>query len=153
MAKASKRKRKQNSDKPLSPLSPACKKSRKAAIEKFALEVVDARTRGKGQTYNETYGSTAAIIHEAQNLMPWITATMIKSKADRITKLARKFQPSTPPEQQPLLVGRPKGSTIRSQKDLKAREVKAKILITDRLREAQEDAATRNKPQVAKFTF
>jgi hypothetical protein len=50
-------------------------------------------------------------------------------------------------------VGRPKGSTIRSKKDLKAREVKAKLLITDRFREAQEDAKTRNQPRVAKFTL
>jgi hypothetical protein len=136
MAKASNSKRKKNSDKPLSALSPACKKARKEEVEKYALEVVDARTCGKGQGFKETYGSSVAIIRKAQYLMPSITATMIKSKADRFTKLARKNQPSTPPEQQPLLVGRPKGSTIRSQKDLKAREVKAKILITDRLREA-----------------
>jgi hypothetical protein len=152
MAKASNSKRKKSSDKPLSPLSPACKKARKDAVEKYALEVVDARTRGKGQGFKETYGSTVAIIRKAQNLMPWLTATMIKSKADRITKSARKIQPSTPPEQQPLLVGRPKGSTIRSKKDLKAREVKAKLLITDRFREAQEDAKTRNQ-RVAKLTF
>jgi hypothetical protein len=95
MAKASNSKRKKSSDKPLSPLSPACKKARKDAVEKYALEVVDARTRGKGQAFKETYGSTLAIIHKAQYLMPWITATMIKSKADRITKLARKIQPST----------------------------------------------------------
>jgi hypothetical protein len=42
MAKASKRKRKQNSDKPLSPISPACKKARKDAVEKYALEVVES---------------------------------------------------------------------------------------------------------------
>ena len=150
MVKTRKRKGQQNSHK--TPLSPACKKSRKAAIEKYALEVVDARTRGKGQTHDKTYGSTAAIIHEARNLMPWITATMIKSKADRI-KLARNTQLSTPPEQHPLLVGRPKGSTIQSQKDLRAREVEAKLLITDRLREAQEVAKNRNKSPVAKYTF
>jgi hypothetical protein len=88
MVKASKRKRKQSKD---TPLSPNTKEARKDVIGKYALEVLDVKTSGKART--ETYGATAAIIQKAQTLMPWITPKMITSKAERLVKEDRKKKP------------------------------------------------------------
>jgi hypothetical protein len=149
MVKASKRKRKQSKD---TPLSPNTKEARKDVIGKYALEVLDVKTSGKA--HKETYGATAAIIQKAQTVMPWITPKMITSKAERLVKEARKKKPlEDSTNSAARIAGRPKGSTIQLKKDLEARKLKAKLLMVDRLREAQEDAKSRGLFKVANLTF
>ena len=149
MVKASKRKRQQSND---APLSPNTKEARKDLIGKYALEVVDVKTSGRART--ETYGATAAIIQKAQTLMPWITPKMITSKAERLVKEARKKKPlEDSTNSAARITGRPKGSTIQLKKDLEATKFKAKLLMADRLREAQEDAKSRGHIRVANLNF
>ena len=149
MVKTSKRKCNQSKD---TPLSPNTKKARNDVIGKYALEVFDVKTSGKPCT--ETYGSTKAIIQKAQTLMPWITPTMTISEAERLVKEDRKKKPlEDSTNSAARIAGRPKGSTIQLKKDLEATKFKAKLLMADRLREAQEDAKSQGNIKVANLNF
>ena len=133
------------------PLSQCAKRMKQDTIEKYALQLLEIKENGKSR--KETYGAFKKMMSSAREIMPWLTDQAVKSKANRIQAKDKKGAAEQANiEKSKKKIGRPIGATIQAKEEMEEKKVKAKVLMTIKLREAQ-FAAREQKEALPKGTF
>jgi hypothetical protein len=104
--------------------------------------------------HKEKYGNFSGKIKEARLTMPWLTYDVVRGKAKRLKKKIK----SNPSVLNQVVIdssnrGRPKGATKQSKKEIEEKKVQAKVILTNRVRSALDDAKIAGKERLAKGTY
>jgi len=139
----------------------AVKKLRKAVVEELALKLIEHQTYNKENNISrkDSYGVFQKLINEKYALMPWLNLKMVHKKASRIKKkkkaLDEEVQQETVQQERPdeevqqetvqqetssnKRAGRPKGATNEAKIDIEKKKEQARVLLTERYREARQE--------------